>query len=332
MNQRKFGRTGLRLSELGLGAQQFGWLTNQETSFAILDAYHAAGGNFIQTTTSGEFEAGGTSSRSEEIVGAWLRNCRLDRDRLFLSSRMNFHRPVPGTTAGLAGEVRRHFEESLRRLQINHLDLLVLDWHAALQPLDDLFRVLEDLVRAGKLRYVGAAGFPLWRFMESLGRSARLGGIRLESFQADYSLLERSSFEPHALDLAREHRVALLAQSPLAGGFLTGHYHLPQQPETARLRRLRERYGNVRGLAVLGTLQQIASESGVEPGQVALAWVLACSGVTAPLLGFRSAAQVQDAVAATSLRLGADHFALLEAADRRSSGFLERSQLTTANP
>ncbi|HQY04579.1 MAG TPA: aldo/keto reductase [Lacunisphaera sp.] len=332
MNQRKFGRTGLSVSELCLGAMQFGWLTNSETSHAILDAYRAAGGNFIQTSTCGPADAGPGLCRSEEIVGSWLQANPRARAGLVLSTRLRFARPVPGFRAGLADSIRRQCEESLRRLHASHLDLLVIEWSDALLPMDDVLGSIDDLVRAGKLRHVGAAGFPVWRFMESLGRSARLGGGRLESFQADYSLLERAPFEPDAIELAREYRVALLAQSPLAGGFLTGFYHLPQTPETARTRRLRERYGNVRGHAVLATLGDIGVELGATTGQVALAWVLTRGVVTAPLLGFLAPDQVREAASATALSLTSEHLDRLEAAARRLPGVIEHSLLETTQP
>lgn len=332
MNQRKFGRTGLPVSELCLGAMQFGWLTHEETSTAILDAYRAAGGNFIQTTTCGPGGPGAALCRSEEIVGAWLQANPRARDGCVLSTRMRFSRPAPGFRAGLADAIRRQYDESLRRLRSSHLDLLVCEWSDALVPMEDVLGAVDDLVRAGKLRYVGAAGFPVWRFMESLGRSARLGGSRLESFQADYSLLERAPFEPDAVDLAREYRVALLAQSPLAGGFLTGFYHVPPPLETARTRRLRERYGNVRGHAVLATLGDLAVELGATTAQVALAWVLTRSGVTAPLLGFLAPEQVHEAAAATRLVLSPVHLDRLEAASRRLPGAVEHSPAETINP
>lgn len=331
MNQRKFGRTDLSVSELCLGAMQFGWLTNQATSLAILDAYRDLGGNFIQTSTCGQSPAAPGSCRSEEIVGDWLQaNPRL-RDKLFLSTRINFQRPGAGFRADLGASVRRQCEESLRRLRITHLDLLVCDWNEALHPLDDILSAIGDLVRAGKLRYVGAAGFPVWRFMDALGRSARAGGCRFESFQADYSLLDRAPFEPDAMELARDYRVALLAQSPLAGGFLTGSYHHPQSPETARTRRLRERYGNVRGHAVLDALEKIGVELGVTVAQVALAWVLTRRCVTAPMLGFVSPGQVREAVLATGITLDPEHLTRLEAAHRRRPGVIEYSLPETIN-
>ncbi|MBL9218025.1 MAG: aldo/keto reductase [Opitutaceae bacterium] len=325
MNQRKFGRTNLPVSELCLGAMQFGWLTNDETSRAILDAYRAAGGNFIQTTTCGPAPAGPGLCRSEEIVGAWLQDNPRARDGLVLSTRLRLARPGPGHPSGLADSIRRQCEESLRRLHTTHLDLLVIEWSEALLPMDEVLGSIDNLVTAGKLRYVGAAGFPVWRFMESLGRSARRGGSRLESLQADYSLLERVPFEPDAMDLAREYRVALLAQSPLAGGFLTGFYHLAPSPETARTRRLRERYGNVRGHAVLAALGEIAAELGATSAQVALAWVLTRDGVTAPLLGFLAPEQVREAAQATEMSLSPGHLDCLETAARRQPGPIENS-------
>jgi aryl-alcohol dehydrogenase-like predicted oxidoreductase len=322
MQQRKFGRTGLQVSELGLGAMQFGWLTNQENSHAILDAYWAAGGNFIQTTT-GDALGLAACHRSEEIVGAWLRERRIPRDRLVLSTRVACQRPPEEGRAGLATTLRQQCEESLRRLGVNHLDLLVLEWQAAPTAVDDVFRALDDLMRAGKLRYVGAAGFPLWRFMEALGRSARLGSCRFESFQADYSLAERGTFEPDAFDLAQEHRVALVAQSPLAGGFLTGFFHAPGQPDSARTRRLRERYGNHRGHAVLESLQGIAAETGRTPSQVALAWLLARPVSVLPLLGVATPDQLREAVGATRLTLTTAQVERLTATAHRVPGLLE---------
>lgn len=332
MNKRKFGRTGLPVSELCLGAMQFGWLTNEATSLAILDAYGAEGGNFIQTTACGQSTSKTGLCRSEEIVGAWLQANPRRRDSLVLSTRMRLERPTTGMRAGLAESVRRQCEDSLRRLRTSHLDLLVCEWSEEFLPMDDVFSALNDLLRAGKLRYAGAAGFPVWRFMEALGRSAHHGGCRFESFQADYSLLERAPFEPDAMDLAREHRVALLAQSPLAGGFLTGFYHLPQNPDTARTRRLRERYGNVRGHAMLATLGDIAGEIRATTGQVALAWVLTRSCVTAPLLGFLAPEQVREAAAATKLELSADHLDRLDAASRRLPGVIGHPFAENNNP
>jgi aryl-alcohol dehydrogenase-like predicted oxidoreductase len=322
MQKRKFGRTGLSVSELGLGAMQFGWLTNAENSRAILDAYCAEGGNFIQTTT-GDATGPVACHRSEEIVGAWLRDCGLPRDRLVVSTRVACQRPSEDDRTSLAATLRQQCEDSLRRLGVSHLDLLVLEWRAAPTATDDVFRVLDDLMRAGKLRYVGAAGFPLWRFMEALGRATRVGGCRFESLQADYSLAERSTFEPDAFDLAQEHRVALVAQSPLAGGFLTGFFHAPGQPDTARTRRLRERYGNHRGHAVLDALQAVGAETGRTPGQVALAWLLARPVPVLPLLGVATPDQLREAAGATRLTLTPLQMDRLTATALRVPGLLE---------
>ena len=306
MQQRKFGRTDLQVSALALGARSFGWLIPPDQARTLLDAYRASGGNFIQTAAFAQPGAplGAGLGRSEEIVGDWLKSTKPPRDSLVLSTRIRLDRPPGALGAWQADAVLRLVESSLRRLQVNHLDLLVCEWSPAAGPLDDFFRAAESLMRVGRLRYVGAAGFPIWRFTEAVVRAGLRGGPRFELLQSDYSLLERAPFEPEGVDLARELRVALLAQSPLADGFLTGRYHrLPPGTDTARVRRLCARYDNRRGRAVLAAVEGVATETGGTPAQVALAWVLAQPGVTAPLLGINDLAQWREAHGATQLLL-----------------------------
>src|SRR5690606_20900635 len=143
--------------------------------------------------------------RAEEIVGKWLRARPGARERLALSTRIKPPIAAEGGRLGLEEAIRRQVEASLRRLRTTHLDLLAVEWNADAPDLEAFFCAAERLVDAGKLRYVGAADFPLWRVMESLGRSARAGRIRFESCQADYSLLERAPFEPDAIDRSEEH-------------------------------------------------------------------------------------------------------------------------------
>ncbi len=311
MQSRRFGRTGLPVSELALGALPFGWRVDEPSARAVLEAYGEAGGNFIQTVACARPGDAG-DHRSEEIVGRWLRTQPGRRERLVLATRLAF----PRTSAGQSAVGIRHAtEESLRRLGVSHLDLLVLDWSPAALPFDEVFRVLDELMRAGKLRYVGAAGFPLWRLMEALGRSMRLGTCRFESLQADFSLADRGSFEPEGFQLAREQRLALLAQSPLAGGFLTGLYGSPALDSVARARRLRERYGQERGSALLDALQAVATETEATCAQVALAWILARDAPVIPLLGVATPEQLREAAGAVSLRLEPSQLARLDGVD-----------------
>lgn len=266
MNQRKFGRTDLQVSELCLGAKQFGRLTNESTTFAILDAYHAAGGNFIQTTSIGAL------GPAEELLGAWMRERRVPRETLVLGVRVRLMREPGQSAPAFAARVRAEIEAILRRLGTSYLDLLLCEWGEVWTPPDDVLRALEELRRAGRLRHVGASGFPAWRLMECLCHSLRRDWLRFEAAQAPYSLHARAPFEPELRDLVREHRLAFVAQSPLAGGVL------------------------------LEPLSAVAREHEATPAQVALAWTLRRPEVTATLIGCTRVEHVHDAVRASRRR------------------------------
>lgn len=299
MKQRKFGRTDLRVSELCLGAMQFGWLTDEDSTFAILDAYRAAGGNFIQAASAGALctEAPSALCRSEELLGAWLRQRRVPRDTVVLSTRVRFVREPGQSAPALAARVRAELEGILRRLGSQHLDLLICEWSEAWLPSDDLLRALEELRRAGMVRHVGASGFPAWRLMDSLHLSQRRDWLRFEAAQAVYSLLERAPFEPDLRDLVREQRLAFIAQSPLAGGFLADRFR--HAPDTARARRLQARYG--RAGPLLERLRETADAHGLTPAQLALAWTLRPPEVTATLIGCSRVEHVHEALRACEL-------------------------------
>lgn len=297
MNQRKFGRTDLRVSELCLGAMQFGWLTDASTTFAILDAFHAAGGNFIQAVSDGTLGADAPAAlcRSEELLGAWLRDRCVPRETLVLGTHVRLVR-APGQSApAFAARVRAEIAGILRRLGTPYLDLLVCEWGEVWTPPDDALRALEELRRAGMLRHVGASGFPAWRLMECLCHSLRRDRLRFEAAQAPYSLLERAPFEPELRELVREHRLAFVAQSPLAGGVLADRF--VAAPDTARARRLQARYGG--GGALLERLRAVALAHDATPAQVALAWTLRHPEVTATLLGCARVEHVHEAVRAS---------------------------------
>lgn len=300
MNQRKFGRTDLKVSELCLGALPFGWLTDESTTFAILDAFHAAGGNFIQAVSAGARcnETPAALCRSEELVGAWLRHRRVPRESVVLSTHVCVGRDPGQSAPALAARVRADVEGILRRLGTSYLDLLVCEWSEVWTPPDDILRALEELRRAGMLRHVGASGFPAWRLMDCLCHSMRRDRLRFELAQAPYSLLQRAPFETDLRDLTREHRLAFVAQSPLAGGLLADRF--VSGPDTPRARRLQARYAPAG--PVLERLRAIARQHDATPAQLALAWTLRHAEVTATLVGCSRVEHVHDAVRASRRR------------------------------
>ncbi|HEU5080740.1 MAG TPA: aldo/keto reductase [Opitutaceae bacterium] len=303
MNRRLLGRTGLRVSELCLGTIGFGWATNRETSLAILDAFADAGGNFIQATSVyPEIPDTCTwTNLSELYLGEWLEANAPSRQDMFVSTRVTIN---TGEAETAARHLRLACEASLRKLKTTYLDLLVCQWHPSFFQTEVLLREMTSLVQSGEIRYFGFAGFPLWRVTESLHTSRSENHCRIESFQTDYSLLERTTVEREIGELCRERRVALLATSPLAGGYLGGRLDAMPENLSERSRRLTQRYNTTRGRKVLSALESVALATGHSTGSIALAWTLHNPALTSAIVGVRTIQQLNEAVRATSLDLG----------------------------
>jgi aryl-alcohol dehydrogenase-like predicted oxidoreductase len=305
IKQRTLGRTGLKISELCLGTLNFGWKTDEKTAFAILDAYHAAGGNFIQATNHGpEFAPPSVAATlSEEMVGRWWQARGLRREDLFLATRICIRQPPAGGAAAFTAVVRAACEDSLRRLRTDWLDLVIFEWNEGLVPMAVSLEAFDIAVRGGMARYLGAAGFPVWRVVDSLGRAYLRSHCRFEALQADYSLITRARFEPEAMALCREQRLGFFARSPLADGFLAGGGGPGLHP--ARREWLAERFGNAYGAAARSVVADVAARHEVSSARVALAWVLHNPAVTSAVVGVQSVAQLEDLARASALRLPA---------------------------
>jgi aryl-alcohol dehydrogenase-like predicted oxidoreductase len=316
---RRFGRTGLRVSRLGLGCGGFGGIGSEPSlfgrgedeaaAFAIMDRAVELGVNYFDTADS---YGGG---RSEEIIGRWLRS-RGARDAVVLSTKV-YNRMGPGPNdVGLSRRhVLRAVEDSLRRLQTDWLDLYVTHVVDPETPLDETLRALDDLVRQGKVRYIGASNTEAWRLTKSLWVSDRLGLVRYDGVQNEYNLLNRAS-EAEVLPLAADQDLAVTPFSPLAGGLLTGKY-APEREHPAGSR-LTLRPGPYAGLLTAGTFRAIdalraeATERGVSMVALALAWVLAHPAVSAALIGPRSPEHFAPAIESLEVRLtGADRDRIL---------------------
>jgi aryl-alcohol dehydrogenase-like predicted oxidoreductase len=243
-----------------------------------------------------------SANASEDYVGRWWRERRVPRAELFLATRVVFEgaRVLAGTT--LEQSVRAACEASLRRLQTDHIDLLLLEWGGANVAVDDLLVSLARLRRAGLIRYSGAGGLPAWRVMESIHRAVQRDTDRFEAVQADFSLLAQDRSERDLLDLCRTYRVGFLARSPLAGGLLAE----PASDEvTAHWRGRRPMFEDAPspGRAVRAALAEVAAQREVSGTRAALAWVLAQPEVTAPVIGVASPAQLRELLAAPEMTL-----------------------------
>lgn len=315
MNRRKFGRTGLYLSELCLNTEAFGWINDDALSLELLNAYHEAGGRFVQTVGGATLPAGTPSSvRSEELVGRWHRERNIPRDGFVLATRIGFPRPAHGGGVTFANFIRESCERSLRRLQSDHLDLLVCEWDDDLVPVEDAVSAFAMLIRAGLIRHVVAAEFPAWRVIDSLHRSTARNLCRFEGLQTEYSLMARMRFETEELVLAREHRLGLIVRSPLADGFISAWGDSGPHSSGGSHGWLNECYGTSRGDAVKSTLAEIARQREAAPPQVALAWVLRDPQVTSALISPGTAEEVADLMHSVRLTLTPDEVAALDAA------------------
>jgi len=312
LEYRSFGRTGLRVSRLGLGCGGFGGVgsapslvgrgEDEATAFAIMDRALDLGINYFDTANS--YGAG----RSEEMVGRWLR-ARRARDQVVLSTKV-FNRMGPGPNdAGLSRRhVMRAVEDSLRRLQTDWIDLYVTHEPDPATPLEETVRALDDLVRQGTVRYVGASNIEAWRLARALWIADRGGLARYESVQNEYSLLRRG-IEAEVLPLAADQGLAVTPFSPLAGGFLTGKYAAgAPYPAGSRMTLRPDPYADLVGDRTFAALEELRAEAqdrGVSMGALALAWVTSHPQVTAALIGPRSVEQFAPAVESLEVTLAA---------------------------
>jgi aryl-alcohol dehydrogenase-like predicted oxidoreductase len=315
MNYRNLGRTGLKVAEICLGTMQWGWTADEAASFAVMDAYYAAGGNFVDTAdVYSNWAVGNPGGVSEQIIGRWLQ-ARGNRDQIVLATKVRGRMWDGPNGEGLSRvHIIRACEDSLRRLQTEYIDLYQTHWYDAAAPIDETMAALDTLVRQGKVRYVGCSNYPAWRLMHALWASDQANLVRYDAIQPHYNLLHRAEFERELKEVCVHFGIGVIPYSPLAGGFLTGKYRRQAVVTSARAEGVQRRYMNERGYALLDTLDGIAARHSVTVLQVALAWQLHLPYITAPIIGANKVAQLDESLAAGTLKLTADDMQELETA------------------
>jgi len=307
MEYRNLGRSGLRVSPLCLGTWNFADPTPEAEAIRMVHRALEAGINVIDTA---DIYARG---ESERIVGKALAGGL--RDKVILATK--FHFPVSGDPND-RGNSRRHImravEASLERLGTDWIDLYQAHRPDFSVPQEETLRALDDLVRQGKVRYIGSSTFPAWMVMEALGLSERLGLERFISEQPPYNLLDRR-IENELVPMALRHGVGLLTWSPLAAGQLVGRYadatKLPPDSKAARVGYVKERISE-RGITAARALAGLAAERGITSSQLALLWVKDQPGICAPILGSRTEAQLEEALPVLGMHLDAETAAALD--------------------
>jgi aryl-alcohol dehydrogenase-like predicted oxidoreductase len=310
MKHRRLGRTGLKISELGLGTMTFAGQSDEAASIQILDEATSQGVTFIDTADAYPIPPDpSTAGRTEEVIGRWLaRNGK--RDALVLGTKCRIRVGHGPNDAGLS---RRHIlaacEASLRRLQTDYIDLYQAHSFDPETPHDETLRAFDDLVRSGKVRYVGCSNYAAWQLAISLGLSERMGIARYDSIQPRYNLLYRE-IEAELFPLCRDQGVGIVVYNPLAGGLLTGKHRpdAPPQPGTrftlgASGELYRRRYWHAAQFEAVETLQSFCEERSLNLATVSVAWVLAHPEVTSAILGASRPEQLRDTLAAADFTL-----------------------------
>ncbi|WP_030790265.1 aldo/keto reductase [Streptomyces sp. NRRL S-920] len=308
---RTLGGSDLEVFPLALGGNVFGWTADRTASFAVLDAYTAAGGNFIDTADAySHWVEGNKGGESETVIGEWLAE-RGNRSDVVIATKVGAHPEYKGLAADT---VKRAADASLRRLGTDYIDLYYTHYDDPSVPVEEVIGVLDELVEAGKVRAIAASNISPERLQESLDFSDREGLARYVALQPHYNLVSRDTYEGPLQAVASRSGLAAVPYFALASGFLTGKYRPGARVESARSGRVEEYVGSERGDRVLAALDTIAAERGVQVATVALAWLAAQPTVAAPIASARTVEQLPALLAVADVELTETETAALTAA------------------
>jgi aryl-alcohol dehydrogenase-like predicted oxidoreductase len=312
MQRRTLGKTSIQVFPVCFGGNIFGWTVDETQSFAVLDAYAAGGGNFIDTANSyNTWVSGHLGGESETIMGRWMQ-VRGNRAQMVIVTKVG-SRMGSGAQGLSRQQIQTQAEDSLRRLQTDYLDVYLAHQDDANTPQEETLAAFDTLVRAGKVRSVGASNFSAARLASALQVSAQHGYASFTSLQPRYNLAKRDDYEGEVEAVCVQHGLGVFTYSSLAGGFLSGKYQRGQpMPTTQRAASVQDRYMRDQGFAILAAVERIARAHQAKPAQVALAWVLARPSVTAPIASATTVEQVRELLGAASLHLTQEDMAALD--------------------
>ncbi|MBH8554554.1 aldo/keto reductase [Nostocaceae cyanobacterium CENA357] len=323
MRYKLLGKSGLRVSELCLGTMTFGedwgWGASKDESQKIFDTFVAAGGNFIDTAN------GYTDGSSEKIVGELIAK---ERERFVVATKysfplqMNENQGNPNGSGNHRKNLMQSLEGSLKRLNTDYIDLFWLHAWDFTTPVEEVMRSLDDMVRQGKVLYIGISDTPAWIVAQANTMSQYQGWTQFVALQIEYNLIQRTP-ERDLLPMAKAFDLAVTPWSPLGGGVLTGKYNkpLPESSEPGRLTNAAAGSISEKSLAIADVVGQVAAEIGCTSPQVALAWLRAQSGVIIPIIGARKLTQFQDNLACLDVTLSPEHLQRLDEVSQIELGF-----------
>ncbi len=312
MHMRQLGNSALSVAPLAFGGNVFGWNVDERRSFDLLDAFVDAGGNLIDTAdVYSAWAPGNRGGESETIIGKWLRRSG-KREQVLIATKVAKWAEHSGLSPM---NIRQAVDGSLQRLQVDCIDLYFAHQDDASVPMAETLGEFARLIEAGKIRVTGASNFAAGRLADALALSKQHGLPRYECLQPEYNLVSRKDYEAELEPLARRENLGVISYYALASGFLSGKYR-----STADLGKSPARGGGVKkyldphGLGVLAALDDVAAAHSATPAQVALAWLMARPGISAPIASATSTGQLRELCGATALSLSANEIAALDLA------------------
>jgi aryl-alcohol dehydrogenase-like predicted oxidoreductase len=309
MSKRPLGRSGIQISPLVLGGNVFGWTADKARSMEILDRFVDAGLEAIDTAdVYSMWVPGNKGGESETIIGEWI-EARRARDRIVLITKVGYNLDKGGLSAA---HIERAIEDSLRRLRTDHVDVYFSHKPDPATGHEETLRAHEKLIKAGKVRTIGASNFDAGMMREALDVAAANGLPRYEVIQPGYNLYDRSDFDGPLRELALAEGLGVITYFSLAKGFLSGKYRSQEDLGQSQRGEGVSAYMNERGFRILAALDDISGRHGATPAEVALAWIMAQPGITAPIASATSLPQLENLIRATKLSLSADEVTLLD--------------------
>jgi aryl-alcohol dehydrogenase-like predicted oxidoreductase len=311
---RQLGKTGLSIAPIVFGSNVFGWTTDENTSFDILDAFFDAGFNTIDTAdVYSAWVPGNKGGDSEEIIGRWLKKGKVSRDKAVIVTKVGSEMG-PGKKGLKETYILQAVEASLRRLQTDYIDLYLSHWPDPETPYEETLGAYAKLKQQGKIRAIGCSNLDAGQLRASLDAAEEAGVSRYDVIQPEYNLYERSSFEGPLAELCIKEDIGVITYFSLAAGFLSGKYRTKADTEGRAREGRVAGYLNDRGMRVLAALDKVSAETGAKPAEISLAWLLQKKGVTAPIASATSLSQLESLTKSAALTLSNEAMALLDKA------------------
>ena len=313
MKKRRLGNSELEIAPLAFGGNVFGWTADEPTSFRLLDAFVAAGFNFIDTAdVYSRWVSGHTGGESETVIGKWLKRSG-KRAKVIIATKVG--KEMGPERKGLSRSyILRAVEDSLKRLQTDYIDLYQSHEDDSQTPLEETLETYGRLIQQGKVRFIGASNYGARRLSQALAVSEQFGYPRYESLQPLYNLYDRGDYEKELQALCREKGVGVISYFSLGSGFLSGKYRSQNDSKGRAREGMVKKYFNERGFRILEALDRVAQQHNATPATVALAWLIKQPGVTAPIASATNLEQLNELIEAANLDLPPSSLALLNQA------------------